>query len=95
MICVGFVEFIIFITKDLVHTFQMAAIADLLYVILCTVLLLISIVLCLRLCFKIKRKMYRDSVGGKRVVGFFHPYCNAGGGGERVLWVAVRAIQKK
>ena len=29
------------------------------------------------------------------VVGFFHPYCNAGGGGERVLWCAVNAIQKK
>ncbi|KAK3100095.1 hypothetical protein FSP39_014700 [Pinctada imbricata] len=29
------------------------------------------------------------------VVGFFHPYCNAGGGGERVLWVAVRSIQRK
>ena len=29
------------------------------------------------------------------VVGFFHPYCNAGGGGERVLWVAIRALQKR
>ena len=29
------------------------------------------------------------------IVGFFHPYCNAGGGGERVLWVAIRALQKK
>jgi len=28
-------------------------------------------------------------------VAFFHPYCNAGGGGERVLWVAVKAIQDK
>ncbi|XP_037025363.1 GDP-Man:Man(3)GlcNAc(2)-PP-Dol alpha-1,2-mannosyltransferase isoform X2 [Bradysia coprophila] len=28
-------------------------------------------------------------------VGIFHPYCNAGGGGERVLWCAVRALQKK
>ncbi|XP_035212368.1 GDP-Man:Man(3)GlcNAc(2)-PP-Dol alpha-1,2-mannosyltransferase-like isoform X1 [Stegodyphus dumicola] len=28
-------------------------------------------------------------------VGFFHPYCNAGGGGERVLWTAVHAVQKK
>lgn len=27
------------------------------------------------------------------VVAFFHPYCNAGGGGERVLWCAVRALQ--
>uniref|UniRef100_A0A1A9WTJ2 GDP-Man:Man(3)GlcNAc(2)-PP-Dol alpha-1,2-mannosyltransferase n=1 Tax=Glossina brevipalpis TaxID=37001 RepID=A0A1A9WTJ2_9MUSC len=28
-------------------------------------------------------------------VGIFHPYCNAGGGGERVLWCAVRALQAK
>ena len=27
--------------------------------------------------------------------GFFHPYCDAGGGGERVLWCAIRAIQKR
>uniref|UniRef100_A0A8C4QVL2 ALG11 alpha-1,2-mannosyltransferase n=1 Tax=Eptatretus burgeri TaxID=7764 RepID=A0A8C4QVL2_EPTBU len=29
------------------------------------------------------------------VVAFFHPYCNAGGGGERVLWCAIRALQKR
>lgn len=29
------------------------------------------------------------------VVGFFHPYCNAGGGGERVLWVAIKSLQKR
>ncbi|XP_017657242.1 GDP-Man:Man(3)GlcNAc(2)-PP-Dol alpha-1,2-mannosyltransferase isoform X1 [Nannospalax galili] len=29
------------------------------------------------------------------VVAFFHPYCNAGGGGERVLWCALRALQKR
>ncbi|KAL4229705.1 asparagine-linked glycosylation protein [Mactra antiquata] len=29
------------------------------------------------------------------IVGFFHPYCNAGGGGERVLWVAIRSLQNK
>lgn len=28
-------------------------------------------------------------------VGFFHPYCNAGGGGERVLWCAIRALHKR
>ncbi|KAI8868136.1 hypothetical protein GQ42DRAFT_175244 [Ramicandelaber brevisporus] len=28
------------------------------------------------------------------LVGFFHPYCNAGGGGERVLWTAIAAIQQ-
>ncbi|KAI0088613.1 mannosyltransferase [Irpex rosettiformis] len=30
----------------------------------------------------------------KRIVGFFHPYCNAGGGGERVLWTAVALFQR-
>lgn len=25
------------------------------------------------------------------IFGFFHPFCNAGGGGERVLWAAIRA----
>lgn len=33
--------------------------------------------------------------GSKLKVGIFHPYCNAGGGGEKVLWVAVEALQKK
>ncbi|KAJ1964488.1 asparagine-linked glycosylation protein [Dispira parvispora] len=28
------------------------------------------------------------------LVGFFHPYCNAGGGGERVLWTALHALQQ-
>ena len=29
------------------------------------------------------------------IVGFFHPYCNAGGGGERVLWHSICALQKR
>lgn len=32
------------------------------------------------------------SVDGS-VVAFFHPYCNDGGGGERVLWCIVRTMQ--
>jgi len=28
-------------------------------------------------------------------LGIFHPYCNAGGGGEKVLWCAIRAIQQR
>ena len=28
-------------------------------------------------------------------IGFFHPYCNAGGGGERVLWQSICALQKR
>ena len=29
------------------------------------------------------------------VVGFFHPYCAAGGGGERVLWHSIQALQRR
>ncbi|KAK1962336.1 alpha-1,2-mannosyltransferase alg-11 [Colletotrichum sublineola] len=29
------------------------------------------------------------------VVGFFHPFCNAGGGGERVLWAAIKTTQER
>ena len=29
------------------------------------------------------------------IVGFFHPFCNAGGGGERVLWAAIKATQTR
>ncbi|RYP12132.1 hypothetical protein DL767_011468 [Monosporascus sp. MG133] len=29
------------------------------------------------------------------IIGFFHPFCNAGGGGERVLWAAIRASQRR
>jgi len=32
--------------------------------------------------------------GGKHVA-FFHPYCNAGGGGERVLWIALLALLER
>ena len=28
------------------------------------------------------------------MVGFFHPYCAGGGGGERVLWRAVHSISR-
>ncbi len=28
-------------------------------------------------------------------VGVFHPYCDAGGGGERVLWVAIKAMANR
>ncbi|GBE85155.1 GDP-Man:Man(3)GlcNAc(2)-PP-Dol alpha-1,2-mannosyltransferase [Sparassis crispa] len=32
--------------------------------------------------------------GNHILVGFFHPYCNAGGGGERVLWTAIAILQR-
>ncbi|URE45592.1 cytochrome P450 [Musa troglodytarum] len=33
--------------------------------------------------------------GRRTAVGFFHPYTNDGGGGERVLWCFVRAMQEE
>jgi len=38
---------------------------------------------------------YASSAKDAFTVGFFHPFCNSGGGGERVLWSAVKAIQDK
>jgi len=34
-------------------------------------------------------------LAGKETVGFFHPYCAAGGGGERVLWCAIKSVQRE
>ncbi|XP_057476199.1 GDP-Man:Man(3)GlcNAc(2)-PP-Dol alpha-1,2-mannosyltransferase-like isoform X2 [Actinidia eriantha] len=36
----------------------------------------------------------RGRRNSERAVGFFHPYTNDGGGGERVLWCAVKAVQE-
>lgn len=36
----------------------------------------------------------QKATGATKTLGFFHPYCNAGGGGERVLWSAINAISE-
>ncbi|UZJ54511.1 hypothetical protein CBS101457_003831 [Exobasidium rhododendri] len=40
---------------------------------------------------KLFKRLGLEVKGAERrtVIGFFHPYCNAGGGGERVLWQAI------
>lgn len=43
----------------------------------------------------IKVEGSKEHRGYDGIVGFFHPFCNAGGGGERVLWAAIRATQLK
>lgn len=43
---------------------------------------------------QMKRKT-RRAQDKRPSVAFFHPYCNAGGGGERVLWCALRALQNR
>jgi alpha-1,2-mannosyltransferase len=52
-----------------------------------------TVLLLIRLLFVAKRRRERD--GSRQTVGFFHPYCNAGGGGERVLWAMVQAVQSQ
>ncbi|KAF9289961.1 asparagine-linked glycosylation protein [Linnemannia elongata] len=42
-----------------------------------------------------KEKVNDEKNAPYLIAGFFHPYCNAGGGGERVLWTAIRDIQQK
>ncbi|KAJ3223143.1 asparagine-linked glycosylation protein [Clydaea vesicula] len=42
---------------------------------------------------KLKQRI-RHNIGNK-VIAFFHPFCDGGGGGERVLWTAIHAIQHK
>ncbi|XP_063808023.1 GDP-Man:Man(3)GlcNAc(2)-PP-Dol alpha-1,2-mannosyltransferase [Pseudophryne corroboree] len=63
-----------------------------------TTLLLAVLLSCLRLWIAQKKKssvqLCKDGKA-QRVVAFFHPYCNAGGGGERVLWCALRALQNR
>jgi alpha-1,2-mannosyltransferase len=39
---------------------------------------------------KLRRKAPKKS--SPKEVAFFHPFCSAGGGGERVLWKAVEAL---
>lgn len=57
-----------------------------------TALLVVVMWFLLRFC---AMNLPRQGEPGFVHVAFFHPYCNAGGGGERVLWCAIRAIQKK
>lgn len=49
----------------------------------------------LMLYTRFKKKGQSQQTSNEITVGFFHPYCNAGGGGERVLWCAVRSLQVK
>ena len=40
-------------------------------------------------------RLLRSKLKVPLTVGFFHPYCNAAGGGEFVLWNAILAIKEK
>lgn len=49
---------------------------------------LLSIVTCRAYAFFARR--WRSEC----TVAFFHPYCNSGGGGERVLWLSILALHR-
>uniref|UniRef100_A0A3P9JWK7 GDP-Man:Man(3)GlcNAc(2)-PP-Dol alpha-1,2-mannosyltransferase n=1 Tax=Oryzias latipes TaxID=8090 RepID=A0A3P9JWK7_ORYLA len=57
-------------------------------------LALLLVLLGLRLWLQSRRKARWVRDGGPSVA-FFHPYCNAGGGGERVLWCSLRALMNR
>ncbi|CAK9815266.1 GDP-Man:Man(3)GlcNAc(2)-PP-Dol alpha-1,2-mannosyltransferase [Anthophora quadrimaculata] len=66
-------------------------------------MLIVVTALCIFIILPISLIIWKQQYSKKRaeksqketVVGFFHPYCNSGGGGERVLWAAVNAIQTR
>ncbi|XP_004210538.2 GDP-Man:Man(3)GlcNAc(2)-PP-Dol alpha-1,2-mannosyltransferase [Hydra vulgaris] len=60
---------------------------------ICIIILLKTYILLSKWHYKLNNKNKNDSI--EITVGFFHPYCNAGGGGERVLWCAIRALQNR
>lgn len=74
-----------------------------LFILLCIAVFICVFVSCLLVAYHVLRwwfgikhnQVHPLSEHGvkKRTVAFFHPYCNAGGGGERVLWCALRAVQ--
>jgi hypothetical protein len=67
-----------------------------------TIVIILGLIIIVILCVGIKfwfsffrKKRSRSEDDGQIRVGFFHPYCDAGGGGERVLWTGVRALRKR
>lgn len=57
-----------------------------------------TLVVVLLILRRVLRQRHNLAHAGKKdalSIAFFHPYCNAGGGGERVLWAAIQAIHTK
>ncbi|KAI3356300.1 hypothetical protein L3Q82_017196 [Scortum barcoo] len=64
------------------------------YLTLVLTLVLLLVLLGVRLWLQGRRRSRRIRDGGPSVA-FFHPYCHAGGGGERVLWCSLRALMNR
>ena len=70
------------------------------FFILVNVVLFLALLKIIALVTKpLSRNKYSGLVNGQDkqnpyfTIGFFHPFCHSGGGGERVLWSAVKALQ--
>ena len=94
---------IVFTSEEMTSVLIQASICAMI-ILTISVVALVTVVLCLR--WYVRRRSenalpHLRAVRGKEqdfrpvVVGFFHPYCNAGGGGERVLWTGIRALQNR
>lgn len=64
------------------------------YLSLVLTVVLLLLLLGVRMWLQGRRRARRAQDGGP-AVAFFHPYCNAGGGGERVLWCSLRALMHR
>ncbi|CAN9498519.1 unnamed protein product [Ophioblennius macclurei] len=64
------------------------------YLSLLLTLVLLLVLLGVRLWLQGRRRARRAQDEGP-TVAFFHPYCSAGGGGERVLWCSLRALMQR
>ena len=72
-------------------------------VILCTILLITSIVTTITIILTIAwNPLFHQHLRNKKpkkstrlTVAFFHPFCDTGGGGERVLWCGINALKQK
>ena len=70
----------------------------LVHCIVCLCLLLAPTILIIRLANALKLRKLRqklpkhDEDCEPRIIGFFHPFCDAMGGGEKVLFQALNAI---
>ena len=47
------------------------------------------------ICSIALKKFGRGEKVNVRILGIFHPHCDSGGGGERVLWVMIHALLKE
>ncbi len=49
----------------------------------------------LGISLRVRQLWGQRSGGGAAQIAFFHPYCNDGGGGERVLWIGIAALLRR